>query len=295
MNLFTDHHFYIGYAHVCNGKPCQDYALSGTYNGMAYVIISDGCSTGGFTDVGSRLMTFSSRSAIKESWITCRDTLNKRIPSEIALIQRIKLSGISDPMDLVRDDLLATNIYACISDKGGFVHLRGDGVVAIKYLDGRIVLKRYDWKDNIPFYPAYIDDNYVSFIDIHGGDKSLLRFKEDSFILDADGKIISEPRQNLYSVEDGIKGAVIGIHNPLEKGIEFIAIFSDGVTQIENVKWQDAVYQLMSFKTLRGKFTIRRLNGALKSFQKVGRGPIDDIAYSVIRIEKDEAEVENAI
>ena len=53
MQLFADSFFTIGYPHVNQGIPCQDYAVSGVMGDVAYGIVSDGCSSSPATDIGS--------------------------------------------------------------------------------------------------------------------------------------------------------------------------------------------------------------------------------------------------
>src|SRR3989344_1803041 len=66
LRFSTDHYFHIGSAHYRNGKPCQDYALSGVYGPVACAVVSDGCSTGRHTDVGARVLTLSTLQAIRD-------------------------------------------------------------------------------------------------------------------------------------------------------------------------------------------------------------------------------------
>ncbi len=67
MSLKTDHTFQIGLQHLQTGKPCQDFALSGTIaDDLVYAIVSDGCSSGGMTDIGARLMVLATKRAIIE-------------------------------------------------------------------------------------------------------------------------------------------------------------------------------------------------------------------------------------
>jgi serine/threonine protein phosphatase PrpC len=79
------------------------------------------------------------------------------------------------------------------------------------------------------------------------------------------------------------------VFNALEmEEIEFIALFSDGVTQVDGVDWEDAVVELLSYKGTAGEFVKRRMIRAIKDWQKIGKGPTDDIACAVIGIEHGE-------
>ena len=90
------------------------------------------------------------------------------------------------------------------------------------------------------------------------------------------------------SLAEGIGAVTIPIR-PEELGdLEFLAVFSDGVTQIDGLDWKDAVVQLLAFKTTEGEFAKRRMIRLIKDAQAKGKGPVDDIAYAVVRIIQEE-------
>lgn len=157
IDFSTDHYFHIGGAHLTGGKPCQDYAISGVCDEMAFAIVSDGCSTGRHTDVGSRLLTLSTASAIRNHWSTHHEIDAMKTPLAVSVKQNVLLAGMRDNLELISEDLLATCMYVYVSPGGGIVHVQGDGVVAIKYRDGRIVMHNFEWINNMPFYPIYRD------------------------------------------------------------------------------------------------------------------------------------------
>jgi hypothetical protein len=96
--------------------------------------------------------------------------------------------------------------------------------------------------------------------------------------------VLTELRQEKISLGNGIRGITKRFTAEELAEIEYIAVFSDGVTQIENLGWQKAVSQLLAFKTTAGEFATRRLIRAVKDAEQLGKGPIDDIAYAVIKI-----------
>lgn len=68
MDYKTNHAFHIGAQHLSLGKPCQDYAVSGSINDTtAYAIVSDGCSSGGETDIGARIVALATKRALEEN------------------------------------------------------------------------------------------------------------------------------------------------------------------------------------------------------------------------------------
>lgn len=293
IKLFTDHYFHIGGAHLTSGKPCQDYAISDVYEKMAFAIVSDGCSTGRHTDVGSRILSLSTASAIRDHWITRRKIDVIRSPAEIGIGQNIVLAGMQDALGLITEDMLATCIYAYISPQGGIVNVQGDGVVAVKYLDGRILMSNFEWLDNKPYYPAYKNGNLQNFINAHGGKLCKKRLREEVWMIDPDGENVPFDL-NEYSLSLGLRGVTFDLtQKELKEKVEFIAVFSDGVTQIDGLDWKDAVENFLAFKNTTGAFAKRRMIRGIKDCQKNGKGPFDDISYAVVRVDAIKQEDKN--
>jgi len=288
VRFATDCYFHIGQTHLNGGKPCQDYACASVYQGAAYAIVSDGCTTGGETDVGARVLTLSTAAAIREHWATSRTALGHTVPQEIGLRQKVVMAGSREILGLAQPDMLATCLYQYITPDGGLVHLQGDGVLAYKEQSGRITMCRYDWMpDNEghvrPLYPAYAADGYASFIQAHGGDVNEKRLTKECWQHSPDGELLQLPSEE-FTLGEGIRGVTQPITAESLGTLDCIAVFSDGVTQIERMDWKDAVVQLLAFKTTEGFFAKRRMMRVIKDVQKDGNGPLDDIAYAVVRI-----------
>lgn len=285
--LYTDHHFHIGSAHLTSGKPCQDYANSVVYNSAALAIISDGCSTGGHTDIGSRVLALSTMAALRDHWITNCDALSETVPQEISLSQKIVSAGIRQLLNLKPQDMLATCVYAYISPNGGFVHVQGDGVVILKYQDKRIEVSKFEWSDNKPFYPAYSEFGLSNFIQAHGDNLNNLRLSEEKWTQRDEEEFVDCGSAN-FTLSEGICGITINIPEKLLIDLKFIAVFSDGITQIDKIDWKSAVQMFTAFKNTKGEFAKRRMIRGIRDTQKIGKGPLDDIACAIVRVEPTE-------
>ena len=285
IRFHTDHYFHIGSAHYTSGKPCQDYSLSSASDDVACAIVSDGCSTGRHTDVGSRVLALSTMQAIRDHVKASSGVLNTAVVSITSRQQQI-ISTSRLVLGLDWMDMLATCGYVYLTQSGGFIHVQGDGVVALKYRDGHIKMSRYLWADNMPFYPSYDYDSINNFVKAHGGDLDALRLFRTTVSTRLDGTI-AEAEDKEFTLREGLNGVLTRLSLEELAQLEFIAVFSDGVTQIDNVDWKDAVTRFLSFKSLEGEFAKRRMMWEIKSLQKTSKGPIDDIAYAVVRIERE--------
>lgn len=272
MKIASDSIFQIGSQHLRNGMPCQDYAVSGVYPSSCYAIVSDGCSSGGKTDVGSRITALNTAVAVR---------LFKADHAMIKAERDLRDALASRALGLQRPDLLATCGYLVLPDGAAEISARlyGDGVIASVGPRG-LLMSRYDWAKNMPLYPQYTADEIESFISLHGGDLDAVAAHQHIHCRPAD----SDPGDELrpLSIRDGIAGFSIDIEWSRSNTV---AVFSDGVTQVQGMDWRDVVTELMSFKSTEGEFVKRRMNRFLKDCRKYGNGPIDDISMACIHID----------
>ncbi|MCH2188795.1 protein phosphatase 2C domain-containing protein [Candidatus Gracilibacteria bacterium] len=274
----TDGHFLIGKQHMSSGLPCQDYSLSGNISdNIAYAIVSDGCSSGQRTDVGARVVSLATEKALRSI------SFKGFTPQVISHYQQAGIESSKDLFGLCVQDMLATCLYALVSPEGAMVHIQGDGVVAYKMRNGDIQIYMYDWAENTPCYPAYAHDGYASFICHHGNDMSQEKATCKTLHINSKGETIFEATENI-SLGEGVQGFSQNILPEKLVDISCIAVFSDGVEQVENTSCAQVVASLLDFKNTQGVFATRRLNRCIKDWQKQNISPLDDISYAVIHI-----------
>ena len=259
----TDAHFVIGQTHAAAGQPCQDYALTGQASGGAFAIVADGCSSGGRTDVGARLVTQATDQALRFS------------PQGVVAARHVLVQASRRMLNLTDADMLATCLYAQIHGDDVTVHVQGDGVIALGRDDGRIVAGRFEWSLNAPAYPTYADDGFAAFKAFYAHEPTPLTLEWWS--------VTATGADHLDNVRFNLDEALSGItlDYPLA-GLDRIAVFTDGVSQIDGIDWKDAVRSLLAFKTRQGAFARRRMNRFIRDVSLSGHGPLDDLAYAVI-------------
>lgn len=290
MKISADHHFTIGEQHLKQGKPCQDYAISGEFENFCFAVVSDGCSSGQNTDVGARFTALAARAAaaavIKNFLAGNHDAFDDGLAEEIDIEQHIIQRGTYRMLGLKKEDMLATCLYLCFSKNSGIAHLLGDGVLAWKSAEGQIVMRRLEWSENAPLYPIYREDNFLAFIKFHGGSIEIPALTMEEWVYTPSSEY-EHKKTSAFSIADGIRGhtELFSAERIRNEKIEFVAIFSDGVAQIKNMDWKDIVVEMLSFKTTAGAFTKRRAIRFLKNAYQLGKRPIDDLAYSVVKIE----------
>ncbi|MFZ2619965.1 MAG: protein phosphatase 2C domain-containing protein [Alphaproteobacteria bacterium] len=310
--FWADGYAVIGYPHVQKSQHCQDDALALATGTMAFAVVSDGCSSvldangrdlHSRTDVGSRVVTHSMRKAVKQ--IVATSPHPHLAVEAINALQRAYMASAQDALSLDSADLTATCIYAFLTPQGGFVHVRGDGAVAIRYTDGKLLLHRFGWPPEMgPYYP--INQEHPShFIATHGGNAEATLFTQESWA--TDGKLpLFQSASRTYTVREGMDGVLLTFSAKQVKNLEAVAVFSDGVEKLGNISvsvnnppfqpWQDVVAELMQFKAHSDAFVRNRQKRFLDFAANPERAPYkgeswvpcDDLSMAAIRLQHTE-------
>ncbi|MGI9296580.1 MAG: protein phosphatase 2C domain-containing protein [Gammaproteobacteria bacterium] len=265
VRVNADAYFSIGAAHVTSGVACQDYAMAGE----DYGIVCDGCSSGGRTDIGARML------ALELDHLLSQHTTTEPLgESHWTMLAALAKQGSR----LNADDLLATMLYVRARDGTAWAQVMGDGVVAIKYANGRIEMERFMWNEGAPMYPAYLVGQLYEFYAFHDTERP---FQRESWECSSDGtyqegSVLNYPATSATAF--GINGASV----PFDKSVAVVAVFSDGIGEVEGVDWKDAVVEAMAFKTFSGAFVRRRMIRAVKTWEKEGHHPKDDISMAAL-------------
>ncbi len=276
MNTVSaDAFFGIGTQHVRSGLPCEDYALAHAAPGYAYAIVSDGCSSGGQTDVGARLVAHVTARAIADTYEAGGPLDADAIQARVLVLQREGRVLLS----LREHDMLATLAIAYVSPIGGFVRIVGDGAVVCAYDDGSMQLSRFTWDGNMPYYPSYADGSHDAFIAAQGGDLAQVRLTEERCLVRSGMQTCTSVP---YTLAEGMQGITLRFGQDELAHMRMVGVFSDGVTQVQGVPWVQAVRDLVAFKSLAGAFLKRRMIRQLKTYEQGGTEPYDDVAGAVL-------------
>lgn len=271
--IFADSYFCIGKQHANEGKPCQDYATTQVGKDGAIAVVSDGCSTGGKTDFGARIVA---HAALQYPMLEYR--------KQPILMEWILRCGAAAAPQIRLNDLFATAFLIDFWENKIRFYGFGDGVVAVKLGDGKIKAVKFEWTKGIPFYPVY---RQYEFIDqIADGDEHSRQATCDTCLYCPIEKAWSTSSIEELTVSYGVQGFsecwALDLLTLDESSSIFAAVFSDGITQIKDVDWKDAVFEFMNYKSTSGEFVKRRMMKALKTMT-----PMDDIACAALRIPPD--------
>lgn len=254
-----DSAFYIGKSHDI----CEDYVTKFSALNKNQIVLCDGCSSSDMVDVGARLLSLAFTSLLDTIECDVNDSVIKTFARTFYYDNYNRFIHNHQTMF----DATLLFIQEC-SPSMIQIGVIGDGVVAYKTKSGQLIINDYQC-GNMPRYLSYSwDDKRRALYDA-----CKQPYYYDHYI---DGVATANALESFYH------------HTLLEKeGIEWIAIFSDGVHSFRDDKnrpidFQQIVSMLTGFKTFSGQFAQRRMNGFRKECAKAGWTHDDDISIGCI-------------
>lgn len=254
----VDHFLKIGNSH----RICEDYIISGT-DPIPYVILSDGCSSSQHTDIGARILCHKAFNYLY-SFLDFLDNINFD-RAGVRIIDQAK--SVASLIPLPENCLDATLIMAyCLDDKV-YISVYGDGHILLR---DKNTLKHYSitFSDNAPFYLNYYTNpkREMAF-----GQRGNSKIFSESLFVDKEKKIYGDQ--------------VISKREPFTLTLSFkfydsILIASDGLESFNFENCPDAHMwkSLTDFKSLNGKFLLRRARKVINEYEKKGFVHHDDIS-----------------
>lgn len=258
--LQADSYFALGKTHTV----CQDYAAIQQEIGGVALAVSDGCSSSPDTDFGSRFMV---RGAFSTSYpdFSIHRTLNAA-------------SEAYRSLGLETNCLDATLLFARVSEGVLKILVFGDGVVFIRFKDGRTKTWDVSFPNQAPAYPSYLKDESRL--------KAYLSLVSDRNISVNDHGDITLMPENLHE-----KNWSMDLEFPL-KDIQSVMLCSDGMSSfrrmtskgvLEPISLEEVMVQVTSVKSSMGEFMVRRMRKFLYDFcPKNGWIHDDDVSVAAL-------------
>jgi Protein phosphatase 2C len=152
--MIADSYFEIGSTHLV----CQDYAVAGVFEDMAYAIVADGCSSADFSEIGASMLCHIAKyqvQILKKTGVLeqCSpETLSKLLAGSIAQ----KANEIKNLYLISSGALQSTLLITLVYKDCVWVFAYGDGVIISKYKkhDGSttLLIEELDYPTNAPCY-----------------------------------------------------------------------------------------------------------------------------------------------
>lgn len=265
----SDSYFEIGSTHLV----CQDYALSGNYKDMFYGIISDGCSSAEYSEIGASILCHGAKYCLALNYELFKERVDVQVIANILGNSILKRADDVRKIYPVPYTALQATLFIVVMIEGkSFIFGWGDGVIILQSPTGKVDVVEIDYPDtNAPFY---LCSDLTAYCDKFGSDR-VVRYSNyllsDSSATPADFKV-NKPYVASF---DGV-------------GPSSITICSDGLTQYQNesrsgfVKAINMIPQIIDYPNLKGEFVKRTMNFLRRDLSKKNWSHADDVSVATV-------------
>lgn len=282
----TDCYFTTGKIH----SVCQDYALA--INDIhPFAILSDGCGSSKFTDIGSRILTHALAKGFHESnldsfiknfnWHTFYDYFDGHLKKTLSVADFIRAS-LYLPSECLDATLLA--IYPLFNE--ALVLFVGDGVFAYLTKDKKkIIVYDIEYKTNAPEYLSYDLDLFrkKAFLKEFSSVKTLTKYY---IALDSGESKISKESEN------DLQDKFLYWRLPFDE-FSSLVLFSDGLKSFrkeafdaqQQISFLELIPEFLNFKSMAGTFIRRRAKRCLENLSSRKIIHLDDFSIAGLHVE----------
>jgi len=253
----ADYYFRMGSAHSI----CQDYALAGQSNGVAWAVLSDGCSGepkpeqpgSPYTDFGSRFLVASALRNLG-AVASIQYPLTKIIADADAMRRQASLPS---------DSLDATLLMVATEKNGsGMIPtiITGDGVLVYRNRDGSVEYTRRKFDSGMPGYLNYQ-------IKTDASETYLSKVKKYTEYYGT--KIDNDWIENSQEFDNVSVHSSFSMFNLYKDDTDLVLLFSDGIESFVDSKNNpvplgDVLDVVLDMPKMNGKFITRSCNYLLK-------------------------------
>lgn len=280
----TDSYFEIGTSH----NICEDYALSGTTDTVAYAIVCDGCSSSKHSDVGARLLAHIAKDLIL---YFDKVKLFGNIQFIESFIDTFKVMAVKKCMEVkstlcfTADFFDATLLMAICTPSHTILASWGDGYFILQNKTEKHVTK-INFLSGAPYYLSYdLSESKAKAYNQEYGSGDLIvthtKIKGDTEILIATEQL-SPVSYSQFRI----------LSNNTDSFYDTIILCSDGLATYQSApRVEQKTYttvgmlgHLTGYKDMVGQFVIRRMWAFKNLCMKEGIIHKDDISCSAIHI-----------
>jgi len=265
----------IGNSHLV----CQDYVLHGTVDKMTYGIISDGCSSAEYSEIGAQILCHAAKCCLilyykAGLFKECSEQTLSRLLGNSILKRADVLHKLYSVSSL---SLQATLLISLQIENDIYVFAWGDGLVILKDKNNNIKITKIDYPNNMPFYLSTNKDDYSDAL-INRSIVPKVNY-EITHISGFDSKIEKE-----YEEFEFFTPYIF--HSKYAEDFVSLTICSDGVCSYRDlnknsIEISKIVPQIINFKSTTGEFIKKRMSFFKKSIENLWTH-YDDVSISTI-------------
>lgn len=270
-----------GIKHIEKGQLCQDYSIGFTVDQYTFLVLSDGCSSGGATDLGARLICLKAKQLLQKD--------PELIKTPTLIEEKICQYIAENQLELHAVDYLATLQIVGYDGQLIYVISFGDGAFGFIKKDGSQYIVTADYSNNAPYYFNYkINANLgKAWLSQEKGIKKITTYVRTDATESFEVKNVNSFTPKWDSQLNTIVNTVYyDVFDASDISMLFIA--TDGFMSFEKCTMSQVWEQLLGFKSTVGQFVQRRLAAQSRRWLKdLELGPSDDLSIGVIVTEKE--------
>lgn len=267
--MHTDFATIAGTRHTAAAEFNQDYCTARTEEGRAWAIVSDGCGSGGRTDLGAREWTLAADLVLsRASLLDLPDSL---------LQHALLMQGDARLLYLPPKDALATVVMLEARPPQLRAAFFGDGALLLRHGDGALTFINVQFDTNAPQYLAY--HRQLRHLDQweheygHGVRRVILNR------LDAEGVLVSARVHQ----ESALNPLWTYATDSAQEDIDLAIVVTDGIGSFgPPTRLFELVRELVAVRSPSDTFLRHRLSELGQQWQKSGTLPSDDLAAAGI-------------
>lgn len=279
--VLSDGAFLTGQRHFLQALPGQDYALAGQSQGLAWGVVSDGCSSSGHTDVGARLWAHAGAAVLQRHGLG--------IVPEVSRFAQLALQEASPLLErFAYDDGFATLGLVASDGRRAGAALFGDGVLMALQRDGTLVFWGLSYAQSLPRYLNYERQARALSMWEKAVGPDCLRvvrneYRLDSGARDADGSTMPELLNVRQVSVDGTRVPGFTVMFDDLSNLQALFVCTDGATSSPGANSNANLLALAGLEPGDEGFLKRHLSGMQRRWQQnPALAPEDDMGVAAV-------------
>lgn len=258
---------------------CQDYTYAGVIDdNVEYVVLADGCSGGQSSELGASMACALLESFLEQEYKEGRFKLEELFNTPKLFMAKY-LDYFNKHSSFLKDASKFFTFWVLVKLNDCFYVVGcGDGGVLLEYGDGTRLSKEPFFKNNMPFYPVYLNNTelYTKWLSQHGESEAII----EEITFDVSMNLVK--KEQIIQIFDKFP---VFFYKLDQRLIKSIFIYSDGIFSFEDktlkeLEMSEVYKNLFMFKNTADGFLKRRVRAYKQALASDGADHFDDLSLA---------------